>query len=107
MSDFSSVLVRGDLPQAVEIDPSCHSAYIRFKKAKIERTVNRVDEGKVVAVDLDSSGNVVGIELIGVRQFSISAIRRFLPPQFRQLNFERANFMPATQAPCRREMQPA
>lgn len=49
--------------QAVRrLDP----VYIRFKKAKVDRTVRQVRRGMICAVDLDAMGAVVGVELIGM-----------------------------------------
>ena len=108
MNDFNSLAVRSGPPRSVEIDPSCHSVYIRFKTAKIQKTISRDDGPTVVTVDLDSNNGVIGIELIGVREFSIAAIRHFLPTRLRDVNFERTRFMPVTQAPSRHpEMEAA
>ena len=54
-----------------------------------------------MAIDLDSKGQVVGVEMVGIREFSIANIRSFMPDKMREVNFERARFMPA--ASCRAE----
>jgi uncharacterized protein YuzE len=60
----------------VEIDTEAGAAYVRFKKAKIARTVSREGPGPIIAVDLDSANEVIGVELIGVNEFSLSALLR-------------------------------
>ena len=106
MNDFNGLIVTGVVPQTVEIDPSCHSAYIRFKDAKVHKTITREKAGTIVAVDLDSNGQVIGVELVGVKDFSIRAMRQFLPEELREMDFERARFVPASEVPCQRSMQP-
>lgn len=107
MSDFNGLVVPRVAPQSVEIDPSCHCAYIRFKVAKVHKTITRETAGTIVAVDLDSKGQVIGVELVGVKEFSIVAMRQFLPTPLRNMDFERARFMPANEVPRQRSMQPA
>jgi uncharacterized protein YuzE len=95
MSDLNNIFVPA-VPQTVEIDPSCHSVYIRFKSARVHKTVsNNKPGGSVIAVDLDSNGAVIGVELVGVREFSIATIRRHLPDRMKGMDFDRARFMPA------------
>lgn len=89
------------MPTVIEIDPTCHAAYIRFKAAKVHRTISETKPGPVMSIDLDKNGRVVGIELVGVKEFSIAAIRRRLPERFRNINFDRAGFVPTPH--CRAE----
>lgn len=106
MSDLNQLFIRSSSPPTLEIDPSCHSVYIRFKTAHVHKTVSDNKPGAgVVAVDLDSRGEVIGVELIGVREFSIAAIRHSLPERMKRIDFERARFMPV--AMCARETVPA
>lgn len=49
----------------IEIDPEANAAYVRIKKAKISKT-KTLPYGQV-NVDLDKKGDIVGIELIGVK----------------------------------------
>ena len=98
-------MVHGSTPQAVEIDPSCHSAYIRFSNLKVKKTVSEKRGQTIIAIDLDGNDHIVGIELVGVKEFSISAMRHHLPEHLRSVDFERARFTPV--APYNRGMQPA
>ena len=63
----------------VEIDSRNRAAYIRFKRTKIVRTFSPGTSGVVIAVDLDRNNEVVGVELIGVREFSLTVLLRKLP----------------------------
>jgi uncharacterized protein YuzE len=65
MSEFERITING-APTVIEIDPSCHSVYVRFRTTKVHRTVSDSKRGPVMAIDLDEKGQVVGIELVGV-----------------------------------------
>src|SRR5437764_15310938 len=107
MSDLNRIVIHDKTPRSVEIDPSCHSAYIRFSNNRVKKTLSDKRGGTIVSIDLDSGGHVIGIELVGVKEFSISAIRHHLPEQFRKVDFERARFTPAAEVARHRAMQPA
>ena len=51
-------------PIDIEIDDEANAGYIRYAKATVAETVEVWEEG-TVAADLDSAGNVIGIELLG------------------------------------------
>lgn len=95
MNEFEKITINA-APKVIEIDPSCHSIYIRFKAAKVHRTISDPKPGPVVAYDLDARGRVIGIELIGVDSFSIKGIRRQLPDRFKDLDLDQAEFMPTS-----------
>jgi len=77
----------------VEMDYPSHSVYIRFKTAKIHKTISDDRAGRVLAVDLDSHGEIIGIELVGVQDFSISQIRRMLPERLRKIDLDQAGLV--------------
>jgi uncharacterized protein YuzE len=79
----------------VEIDSSCHAVYIRFKNAKVHKTLSDNRDGAVLAIDVDSKGEIIGIELVGVRQLTISQIRRTLPERLRTIDFDEARWVTA------------
>jgi len=95
MSEFNSIFVPGGAPKTLEFDPTCRAVYIRFKSARINKTVSEKHvKDCIVTIDLDSNNAVIGVELIGVKEFSIAAIRHKLPDRMKQMDFERARFMP-------------
>ncbi len=100
MSEFNKITTHG-VPKVIEIDPSCRSVYIRFKTTNVHRTLSDSKRGPMTAIDLDAKGQVVGIELIGIPNFSVNAIRRHFPERFKDLDLDRAEFMPAPA--CRAE----
>jgi uncharacterized protein YuzE len=80
----------------VEIDNSSHSVYIRFKTAKIHKTLSDDRENRVLAIDVDLRGEIIGIELVGIQDFSISQIRRRLPERLKKIDFEQAWWVPTS-----------
>ncbi len=93
MSDIDNITVN-DAPTVIEIDPTCHAVYLRFRKTKIHRTISDSKRGSVMAIDLDVKGRVIGIELVGIANFSVNSIRRRLPERFKDLDLDGAEFMP-------------
>ena len=53
-------------PVTIEFDPSIDAWYVRFRAAKVARTISEDKPGPIVAVDLDANNRVIGIEIIGV-----------------------------------------
>jgi uncharacterized protein YuzE len=66
--------VKGLRAPSVEIDTQAAAVYVRFKKAKVAKTVSHGGDLMQIAIDLDSNGEVVGIEAVGVKQFNIGPI---------------------------------
>jgi len=63
-------------PPTVEIDASVASVYVRFHKARIAKTIRHQPAWPIVTVDLDKNGEVVGVEFVGIRDFSIHQLLR-------------------------------
>ena len=58
----------------VELDSEAHAAYIRFSGHPVAKTIQLLTDDCVVTVDLDSAGKIVGVELIGVKEFGIQTL---------------------------------
>lgn len=79
-------------PPVVELDEESSSVYVRFqRKAKVARTV---EHSRTCNVDLDSRGNVIGVELLNIRDFSVRMITRRIPVETPNMDWDRARFMP-------------
>ena len=100
-------VVESSQPPVVEIDSRTRAAYIRFKKAKVARTVSPETSGAIVAVDLDRNDNVIGVELIGVREFSLTVLLRKLPFLRAKVPIARARYVPTRFATVDSELQAA
>jgi len=57
----------------VEIDTEAGAAYVRFKRAetRVVRTQQLPRPRIVVTLDFDREGEVIGVELLGVKEFSV------------------------------------
>ena len=51
-----------------------------------------------LAIDVDARGEIIGIELVGIQQLTISQIRRKLPDRLKKIDFENARWVPAAVA---------
>ena len=83
----------------IEFDLSVRAWYIRFRNAKVAKTISEDKPGVVAAIDLDANNQVIGLELIGVRNFSITWLKKFSqefePIDISKVDFERSVFVPA------------
>ena len=70
----SIIRVESKNAPVVEFDSAAHAAYVRFSTDKVRRTLVVDVQRCLVTVDLNQSGDVVGIELIGVPEFSINKL---------------------------------
>ena len=80
-------------PPTIEFDPAIDAWYVRFRTAKVARTISEDKPGPVVAVDLDASNRVIGLEIIGVREFSIRWLRKAAPFDLSGFDLEGAKFV--------------
>lgn len=100
-------LVQSIEAPVVEIDSAARAVYIRFKKAKVAKTISPETSGPIVAVDLDRNENVIGVELIGVREFSLTMLLRKLPFLQADVPVEKARYVPTRLARFTPEAQAA
>jgi uncharacterized protein YuzE len=61
-------------PPVVELDSAAHAAYIRFSRDKVKKTAVVSVDRCLVTIDLNTAGEVIGIELVGVKEFSIGQL---------------------------------
>src|ERR1700719_3389036 len=83
-------------PPTIEFDASVLAWYVRFTNAAVAKTVSEDAPGYVYAIDFDAQDGVVGIELLGVREFSIEMLLKLPSIDFSRTNFERARFVPSS-----------
>jgi len=63
--------IQAKRPPVVELDSQAHAAYVRFSDEPVFKTEIITEEDVIVTVDIDASGNAIGVELVGVTSFSI------------------------------------
>src|SRR5881409_3988280 len=89
------ISVRSSSPPTIEFDQVVQAWYIRFKRTKVAKTVHHDRPRIVLTVDLDASDEVVGVELLGVREFSINQFKRITNIHAPRIDFDRARFVSA------------
>lgn len=84
----------------VEIDSETLAAYVRFTDHPVAETRPAPAEDCIVTVDFDASGKVIGVELIGVREFRVDQLLRLagIPPLTRDA-IENTRYIPASKTP--------
>jgi uncharacterized protein YuzE len=74
MTRNEAILVQSRTAPVVEIDTEAGAAYVRFKRwdAKVVRTEYLKAAGTpIVTIDFDRNNEVIGVELIGVKEFGL------------------------------------
>jgi uncharacterized protein YuzE len=87
-------LVKSNKPPTVEVDHQSESVYVRFKKAAVAKTIPIECKTMHLAVDLDAKGEVIGIEAVGVREFSLQAILEKAAGSVPPMDFSRTYYVP-------------
>ncbi len=75
--------------------------YVRFKHAKVAKTVSRPSTAMMLAIDLDLKNEVIGIEAVGVKEFGIGGIQRLIQKaevKIPQYDFNKARYVAAAMA---------
>jgi hypothetical protein len=100
------IVMRSNTPPTLEIDPTSRALYIRFSKAKVHKTIpdENPKPGVLITSDVDARNNLIGVEILGVKEFSLKVIRRVLPVPLQDIDLESARFVPA--ASCLAETVP-
>ncbi|MCX6879285.1 MAG: DUF2283 domain-containing protein [Verrucomicrobia bacterium] len=68
------ITLKSKTPPVVELDSAEMAAYVRFSRRKVLRTEVLDSRKSTVTVDFDSTGDVIGIELVGVKEFTLSRL---------------------------------
>src|SRR6266699_5537291 len=89
------ILVKANTPPTVEIDTEAGAAYVRFKRAKIARTLRHSSRWPIVTIDLNARGEVVGVEFVGVRRFTLGYLLHRVPLKAPPEAVDRANYVSA------------
>lgn len=72
-------VVRARRSPTVEIDTEVSAAYVRFTRAKVARTVRCASKWPIVTIDLNTRGDVIGVEFVGVKRFDLEYLLRQVP----------------------------
>lgn len=88
-------VVPSSRPPVVEIDTEATAAYVRFGRGKIARTEPFGGADSLVMVDFDQKNRVLGIELIGQKEFGITHLLKDFPVQMDAAVLNRARYVSA------------
>ena len=89
---FDSLLIQSSKAPTVEFDPVASAAYIRFSNARVHRTLERCSDDMIITVDVDRSGNVVGVEAIGFSEIVLHKILDLAQVKAPSVDFSRTTF---------------
>ena len=78
-TDKHVLMVESRTPPTVEIDTEAAAVYVRFKKAKVAKTLRHRSKWPLVTIDLDGDGNVIGVEFVGVKKFNVNYLMKTIP----------------------------
>ena len=88
-------IVASSQPPVVEIDTEATAAYVRFGRGKVARTEPFEGTDSLVMVDYDRQNRILGIELIGPKEFGITYLLRDVPVQINRAALSRARYVSA------------
>ncbi len=74
----------------ITIDSEVDAVYVYFKQCKVARTIERSSENMILNIDLDSRGEVVGIEAIGAGEIEIKKLLQMARVQAPQIDWSHA-----------------
>jgi uncharacterized protein YuzE len=94
------IVVKSATAPSIEVDTEAGAVYVRFKRTKVFRTLARDVPNMHVAVDLDRSGEVVGVEAVGVREVQIARILKMAAVQAPNVDFANARYLPTELVPA-------
>lgn len=88
-------VVRSKMPPTVEIDTEASAAYVRFKRARVARTLRQDSKWPIITIDLDAQGQVIGLEFVGVKKFNLAYLLQGIPIKASPQTLSRASYISA------------
>ena len=86
------MVVSSTRPPILEFDPEAAAKYVRFSSRKVAKTVEKECAERVLTVDLDRSGRVVGVEAIGFTEFTLAQLLKSANVRTDGIDFSKARF---------------
>ena len=78
----------------IEVDSEAAAVYVRFRRTKIAKTISRPAKHMHLAVDLDSNGEVVGLEAVGIKEFSMQLLFKAANIDTSGFDFSKLRYIP-------------
>jgi hypothetical protein len=79
----------------VELDSEAHAAYVRLSRNRVARTEVINKDGCIVTIDRDKQGDPVGIELVGVDEFTLGTLLLKARAALSKKDIARVRYVPA------------
>lgn len=95
MTQQSIIHVKAKNPPIVELDSSAHAAYVRFSSKRVSQTKVVTEEKCTVTIDVDSDGEVIGVEFVGVQEFQVGCLLKMAGVTIPKPMLDRASYVPA------------
>jgi uncharacterized protein YuzE len=95
MTQRNIIKVPAKRPPVVELDSDAHAAYVRFSHHRVKQTKVVTEDECIITIDLDMKGDVLGVELVGVKEFNISWLLKMAGITAPKLMLDRASYVPA------------
>jgi uncharacterized protein YuzE len=95
MTHRNIINVKAKNPPVVELDSSAHAAYVRFSQKRVAETKVVTEDKYTVTIDMDSDGDVVGVEFVGVQEFQVGCLLKLAGVTIPKPLLGRASYVPA------------
>jgi uncharacterized protein YuzE len=95
MSHRNIIHVNAKNPPVVELDSSAHAAYVRFSHKRVSETKVVTEDKCTVTMDLDSDGEVIGVEFVGVQEFQVGCLLKMAGVTVPKPMLDRTSYIPA------------
>ena len=93
-------VVKSSGAPTLEVDHDAGAAYLRFRRGKVAGTVPRGGSGAFVAIDLDRSGDVLGVDIIGAEVIEIHRIFKRASVDAPDVDFSRLRYRSTAPVPA-------
>jgi uncharacterized protein YuzE len=93
MKHVNKIMAKVSGAPRIEFDPSVAAWYVRFKNTKVHKTLEESSGPIIVTIDIDANNDVVGIELIGVKEFSLELFRNLTQIDASRIDLNQARFV--------------
>ena len=95
-SEIQHLVVHSKTDPVITVDSEVGAVYVYFKRCKVARTLERPSKNMILNVDLDSHGEVVGIEAIGAGEIKVRKLLQLARVKAPQVDWSHARVRSAS-----------
>lgn len=85
MKETKVIQVSSKKAPVITFDSETKAVYIKFSNNKVAKTIDDSDGNVIVTIDVDARGNVIGVELVGIKAFTITKTVKILSKRIKDL----------------------